>query len=547
MALEFEDQTPTTITNRMNADVKISAPRSNPTKKNSFVGAFVKGLAYRVYDFYRQLGKLKTECFPDTSTIDGELKRWGSYRNITQTPETGATGSVIVTGDEGATLDAGETATLDSVTYETTAAVTIVSQSFAILTMTRSSTTVTATTSTSHNLCSSLEATITGATSSIFNGTFDITVISDTQFTYTVDGDDLDETASGTIQATFLLAFATVEVSNDSDVSGDDSNQDAGTAITLDSTVDGINNELLVSYNGLSGGADLEDDDEYRERVIEAYQNPVANFNEAAIIQQIKQEVANVTRVWVQPITPIIGEVTIYFACDNTGIIPTGTDVSDVETAVYAILPCNTPEAAVHVYAPTALYIDFDFATLEPSTVAMRTAITERLEELFYTSAEVETTLTAELYRAKIANTVDTSGATVESFSLTAPLGDIVPDSGELPVLQNVTFADGEGEVYIAVMFDGDSGRSDGTTDGYSQELTGTGFLVDISVTGVFDGATVTMQLYDSDSDSWSDTSVSWTDEGDYNGLYVDSNVIYRLNISDADTNTDIAAEVLYG
>lgn len=546
MALEFEEQTPKTINDRMNADVKLSAPRSNPTKKNSFIGAFIKGVSFRIYDFYRQLLRLKTESFPDTSTIDGELKRWGNYKSITQSPETGATGQVIVTGDAGDVLPAGSIATLDDVTYITTGEVEVMEQSYAILSMSRNGTTVTAQTSTNHNLASSLEATITGANDAIFNGTFEIAVISATQFTYEVDGDDSYQLATGIISASFLLAFAEVEVSDDSEVSGAASNQDGGTVLTLNSAAD-VNSDLLVSYNGLSGGEDLEDATEYRERVIEAYQNPVANFNEAAIIQHIKQNVSNVTRVWVQPITPGDGQVTIYFACDNTGIIPTGTDVINVQNAVYDILPCNTPESAVYIYAPTDLYTDFAFATLEPSTTAMRTAITDRLQELFYTDAAVETTLSAEAYRAKITSTVDDSGATVESFSLTAPLGDIVPDTGELPILRNVTFSTGTGAVYIADMFDGSDGRSDGLTDGYSKSITGTGFLVDVSVTGLFDGASVTLQLYDADADTWGDLSTVWTDEGDLNGLYVDSDTSYRLNISSAGASTDINSEVLYG
>lgn len=546
MALEFENQTPKTINDRMNADVRLAAPRSNPTKKNSFLGGLIKGVAYRIYDFYRLLARNKRESFPDTSTINGELKRWGNYREITQNPETGATGQVIVTGDLGETLPVASLATLDGVTYRTTTAATIAEQSYAIISMSRNGTTVTALTSTAHNLASSLTAVVTGANSAIFNGEFDISVTSATEFTYQVDGDDNFEQATGIISAAFDIAFATVDVSPTSELSGAASNQDAGTVIRLNSTAD-VNSDLLVSYNGLSGGADLEDADSYRARVISAYQNPVANFNVAAINLQIRQEVPNVTRVWVQPITPDVGEVTIYFAVDNTGIIPTGTDVENVEQAVYAIMPVNTPESAIYVYAPTPLYVDFNFATLEPDTTAMRTAIRERLQELFYTKSEIEVPLTSEDYRAKIKNTIDSSGASVTNFSLTQPLGDITPGVGELPLLRNVTFATGAGEIYIDDMFDGNDGRSSGLVDGFSKSITGSGFLVDIQVTGTFDGATVTLQLYDADLDTWNNLSVTWIEDGTFSGLYVDADNTYRLNITGAGGSTDINAEVYYG
>lgn len=546
MALEFEDQTPKTINDRMNADVRLSAPRSNPTRKNSLIGAMIKGFAFRIYDFYRQLRRLKRESFPDTSTIDGELKRWGNYREITQNPETGATGLVIATGDIGESLPVMSLATIDNVTYETTVEATIGAQAYAIISMSRNGTTVTAQTSSGHNLASSLEAVVTGANSAIFNGTFEIVVTSATEFTYQVDGDDNFEQASGIISATFNIAFANVRVWENSDVSGFASNQDAGTVIRLNSSAD-VNSELLVSYNGLSGGADLESTEAYRGRVIDAYQNPVANFNVFAINRQIRQNVANVTRVWVQPVTPDLGQVTIYFAVDNTGIIPNGQDVQNVENAVYEILPVNTPESEVFVYAPTPLYVDFSFATLEPSTVAMRTAIRERLQELFYTSAEIEQPLTSENYRAKISNTIDSTGASVISFSLTSPLGDVVPGTGELPILRNVTFATGAGEIYIADMFDGNSGRSNGLIDGFSKTITADGFFVDITVTGNFDGASVTLQKYNDDTTSWDDLSVVWTETGDLPGLYVDNGEQYRLNITSAGGSTDIDAEVYYG
>lgn len=547
MAIEYESQTPKTINERMAADIKLSAPRSNPTNKNSFVGAFVKGVAYRIYDFYRVLLRLKKESFPDTSTIDGELKRWGSYKKITLNPETGATGEVIVTGDEGATLYTGAILTIDSIEYQTLNDATIATQNYAILAMSRNGTTVTAQTSINHNLASSLTATISGANTDIFNGEFEISVTSATEFSYQVDGDSGSEQATGVITAAFLLAFADVEVSEDSESSGADSNQNGGTVLKLSEQTDGINSDVLVSHNGLSGGADEESTDDYRARVIDAYQNPVANFNPAAITYQIKQNVSNVTRVWIQTITPVVGEVTIYFACDNTGIIPTGTDVENVTAAVMDILPADVSESSIHIYAPTALYTDFYFATVAPDTVAMRTAIKERLQELFYTNSAIETPLTAEEYRAKITNTIDASGAAVTSFSLTAPLGDIVPDTGELPILRNVIFSTGTGEIYISDLFDGNDGRSDGYGDGYGKSITGVGILVDISVTGIFDSATVTMQLYDADSDVWNDTSVQWTEDETFSGLYVNSDTIYRLNIESAGADTDINGEVYYG
>lgn len=546
MALEFENQTPQSVNGRMAADVKLSAPRSNPTKKNSFIFSLVKGFALRIYDFYQQLKRLKTESFPDTSTINGELKRWGNYRKINIKSKTGAEGVAIASGTIGDVLAKGSTATIDGVTYETQSEVTISEVSYALVSLSRNGTTVTAKTASNHNLASSLTANISGADQSVFNGSFEISAIDATTFTYQVESDDQFEQATGILKASFDIAFVDLAVSPTSEKTGLASNQDAGTSIKLD-TQQTVDENLLVSYSGLAGGADDEGANDYRGRVIDAYQNPIALFNPAAISQQIRQEVANATRVWVKETFPEVGQVTIYFTTDNTGVIPTGQDVNQAIAAVRAIKPSNTADSDIFLYAPNPDYVDFHFASLSPNTTKMREAITDRLKELFYTSAEVEKPLTSEQYRAKIQNTIDATGAKVEQYSLREPIGDINPGTGGIPVLRNITFSDSSGEIFMSDLFDGQSGRSDGTADGFSKEITGSNQTVDISVYGTFDGAQVTLQQYGTTQNKWFDTSALWDSPDKFQGLTIKAGERYRLAITSAGATTDISSEVFYG
>ena len=547
MALEFEDQTPQSINDRMGADVKLSAPRSNPTRKNSWLFAFVKGLAFRVYDFYQQLGRLKRESFPDTSTWDGELKRWGGYKEINPIAKQGAKGVVIVTGNVGATLPKGATGTLGKVTYQTDNEATIAQIAYSLISLSRNGNTVTAKTSTPHRLATGLDVTISGADQSVFNGAFEIAVPNQTTFTYQVDSDQSFEQASGLISASFDLTFVNVSVSPISDVTGVQSNQSPGTTIPLERPYAGIDDNLRVAGSSLSGGVDSENPTNYQRRVIDSYQHPIALFNPAAIRQHIKQSVGTVTRVWVYPITPNIGQTTIYFTTDNTGVIPTGQDVDDVKKAVDDIAPSTMPLDDIFVFAPNPRYVDFEFSDLKPNTITMRQAIRDRLEEMFYLYAEVNQPLTAETYRAQIKNTIDVTGSIVEQFALSQPIGDINPGIGGIPILRNVTFTNTSGAVYMPNLFDGQQSNSDGTANGYSKTIAGSNQIVDIFVYGTFGTAVVALQEYGNVDKSWHDTSAVWTHSDKFQGLNLSAGQQYRLMIKNADSTTDILAEVYYG
>lgn len=546
MALDFEEQTPKSIYERSASDIKLAAPKSNPTNVNSFLYGLVKTIAFRIFDFYQQQKKLKAEIFPDTSSVDGELARWASYKKIFRGQVTGSEGQVIASGILGSVVPKGELATLGEITFETTSEVTINTTAYALVSLSRNGTTVTATTASGHNLAAGLEMVIAGANEEIFNGTYNISTTTATTFTYQVDSDDQFETATGSISATFEIGFVPVRVSDDSVESGAKTNLSVGTSVTF-ANPQGYDADGLVSYNGLSGGADLEDPESFRSRVLEAYRNPIANFNVSALQQVIINNVNNATRVYVKQTFPEIGQVTIYFVCDNTGVIPTGQDVVEAREAVLSIKDVTTPSESVFVLSPNPLYIDFTFTRIVPATTEMRKAITDRLKELFSTDANVEQDLASDAYRSKISTTVDATGARLQSFTLAQPIGDIrVTGQGEIPVLRNVTFDTSFDDVYIEQMFDGQDGRSNGTNDGASKEITGDNISVDIFVQGNFDGADVTLQEYSDVLQNFVNTSVVFTTGDSFTGLFVSEGERFRLVIANADANTSLVSEVKF-
>lgn len=92
-------------------------------------------------------------------------------------------------------------------------------------------------------------------------------------------------------------------------------------------------------------------------------------------------------------------------------------------------------------------------------------------------------------------------------------------------------------------LFDGSSGITDGSSDGVSKEITGSGGPVDIFVTGTFDGASVILQRFSEVKRDFMPTAAVWIDSDEFQGLVVDAGERYRLSLVNAGASTDITAE----
>jgi uncharacterized phage protein gp47/JayE len=427
----------TEVVNRAKTAVQREVPGSNPFLRNSWLSAIVTGIANRVYDFYLQLKQALLQAIPDTATGD-YLVRWASIWGVTRLPATGATGSVTFTGTAGSNIPGGSTL-VDSTgqEYTTDTAVTIAASVVNVSSITRSGSTATVTTTSAHSLTSVVPVTVAGAGEAEYNVTdAAITVTGDNTFTYQVTGTPASP-ATGTITASFTAGSGTVTSAE----LGAAVNQDADAELTLQSPVVGVDNTAQVTYGGLSGGTDQETDSALRSRFLSRLQTPVAQFNVGAITAKAK-EVAGVTRVFVQEITPAIGQVTVYFMRDGESpAIPSSSEVATVRTKLLEILPANTDPSDMFVAAPTAVPTDFTFTAISPDTVTMRQAVEDSLDQLFGESLSVGDDLTSDAYRSVIYNTVDTvTGERVVSFALSTPSGTVTIASSEIATKGTVTW-----------------------------------------------------------------------------------------------------------
>jgi len=446
MAIEFStiQQIQQRIANALilsvNAGQVDNSKHIDPNLRNSLVKGIVDSMSIGFDENNDNVKELLKQLFPQTAT-DEYLETWASWFGITRKDPIKAEGYVVFTGVASTSIPA---LTLiqkaDGTQYETQATATISSQTIGIASLTRSGSTATATTSSNHNLATGVSITVSGASQTEYNITAIITVISNTQFTYTVSGTPATP-ATGTIQANFTTAYVLIKAS-DYGVIG---NSGGGSQLTLISPIIDVNDSCFVSYDGLTEGLDAETDDQLRVRLQDRCANFTAPFTASGLPVFIKEKITGITRVWVQTATPSAGYVTIYFTRDNDiNIIPNSTQVNAVKSAIIdedtGIKPANTPDNYVVVSAPTPISINITFSALSPNTTAMKTAITETLTEYFKSaSVNVGGDITVNEVSSLIYGITDEDGNT-PTFTLSAPSSTTVIANTEIAILGTITY-----------------------------------------------------------------------------------------------------------
>ncbi len=427
------------VASRARTDAKSALPDSNPFQvRNSFLNAIIVALAGRSFDIYNQIRALQDEAFPDTA--EGEfLERWGTYKDIGRNPASQSSGLCVVTGVSGTTIPVGTLliAGDTEVQYATSQEETINEITIISDIITRSGQTATFTSIGEHHYASGMSVVIAGANDPAYNGTFSIVVTGLTTFTYTVVGSP--PTPDPSLSSNSTTTMASVEVA--SVTFGSETNLINGSVISFVTPVPGADNQALVQFEGLTGGEDLESDDDLRERILERYRNPISNFNAAQIETQAK-EVSGVTRVFIEEITPSVGQVTIYFTRDNDdSIIPDGDEVAAVKDKILEIKPAHVDPDDVIVLAPSAVVVNFVFNSIAPDTPTMRDAVTASLAESFRDNSVVGENFLQVAYDSAVWETVDPeTGDKITNFSINQPPGDVSVNTNELAILGTVTF-----------------------------------------------------------------------------------------------------------
>lgn len=167
---------------------------------------------------------------------------------------------------------------------------------------------------------------------------------------------------------------------------GQAGNAVAGITLNLDSPIDGVNAAATVTSGALTGGADIEDDEALRARVLaRIQQTPHGGAAHDYVAWAL--EVPGVTRAWCYPLEMGDGTVTVRFVRDDdASLIPDAAEVAAVQAYIDAQRPVGME---LFVVAPIAAPLAFQIQ-LTPATASVKAAVEASLRDLLIREAEPE-------------------------------------------------------------------------------------------------------------------------------------------------------------
>jgi uncharacterized phage protein gp47/JayE len=234
-----------------------------------------------------------------------------------------------------------------------------------------------------------------------------------------------------------------------------------GTVMTLGTSIAGISSTGSVTA-AFTGGADIEQDDSLRSRMLFAYQNPEQGGAVSDYVTWAK-EVAGVTRAWCNPNGFGAGSVVVYAMLDsaesaNNGF-PVGTTgvatgewrgiaaTGDQLTIANYIYPLRPATALVYVCAPNQQVVNFTITGTGNFSAATKALINSAIAGVFVmygnpigtTTGNAQPTTNGVIAMSYIESAIAAIAGTT-GFVITSPTGNIQGTLGQLPVLGSINW-----------------------------------------------------------------------------------------------------------
>lgn len=276
------------------------------------------------------------------------------------------------------------------------------------------------------------------------------------------DGYVYISTASATVIGGFvtvpiIAVLPPIDPVNNPTGSGAIGNVAAGTVLTLEASIAGIQSGG-VAATVITGGADVELDASLRSRMLQAYQS-VESGGTVSDYVRWALAVPGVTRAWCAPNGFGNGTVVVYAMLDSAeaafngfpqgtnGVsqfdagpsgLPRGTIASgDQLNIANGILPEQPVTALVYACAPVANTINFTISGIGTPSTAIQVAIKAAIWNAFLTQGSpiAGTSVDLSSIESSIASIAGTAG-----FVINSPTSNIANVIGKLPVLGMVTY-----------------------------------------------------------------------------------------------------------
>lgn len=222
---------------------------------------------------------------------------------------------------------------------------------------------------------------------------------------------------------------------------GADSNTEDTAIISLQSALANIETDATVSSTKIEG-ENPEAEDDYRSRVVSAYQETPVSGNNPGYVA-LARTVAGVTRAWVTPGGMGEGTITVYIVEDNeTPIIPNAAKIQELEDLLFLEGIAHDEKFAA---APIPREINPEIS-ITPNTLAVRTAVSAELENLLLRQANVAGTFKEVnvkndgVIKFSELNEAISIAPGEDDHVLTSPVTNVVPLDGELVILGTPIF-----------------------------------------------------------------------------------------------------------
>lgn len=421
----------------------------DPTIKASFSRAVSISTASASISLQNSEKDLILQMFPQTA-IDEFLDYHGAINQLTRFQASASSGFCSVNGVLTTVIPVDTELTSNGFTYKVLQESTVLNYTD-IISLSFSGGIVTVVTSSEHSMSTGLEVTISGATQTEYNGTYNIVVLDENTFTYELEAGSLDADSGSYSSDYALLDIECLST-------GSDTNLESGAQLSIN--VINIEDTAYAGLNGISNGFDIETNDEFRIRVLESYSLTPGIATKPMLIFSAKEFQGN-TRVFVispqygftglgtrgeAGYRPLVGECVMYILRDNDDpIIPTQQELDDTKQKIIDdnIWPAHVPEENLFVLSPILVEEDFNFSSITPDTTNMRNAIDLQLVTFFQDNASVgnpEYTIKLETLKSFLNQVQDSTGALLTDYTMTTPTTDLVADSGEIYAKGDVTF-----------------------------------------------------------------------------------------------------------
>lgn len=254
------------------------------------------------------------------------------------------------------------------------------------------------------------------------------------------DGTQYEVDADATVAAgTATVALTAVEA-------GQAGNAVTGTVLTLVTPIAGVAATATVDASALTGGADIEDVEAQRSRVIARMKNPPQGGAAYDYVSWAR-EVPGVTRAWVYPKELGPGTITVRFMRDaDASPIPDAAEVTAVQNYIDGLRP---PGGETFVVAPIEDPVDYTIH-LSPDTPAIRAAVEAELRDLHsrecipggnYFDPDTRTTKSGGTLLFSHMREAISLAAGETDHVLTSPADNVVAAVGHVPTFGGITWA----------------------------------------------------------------------------------------------------------